>query len=126
MRIFRLILNRIKLIPGKIRETLKIRLIFLNIMTIALFAVLIIRVYGLQIVETRDEDYVPTGSAVRQVTSRYVESVRGEIYDRKGKKSGSFGEKAQEKSANHPQEESPQSGICPASGRSRIHAARAG
>ena len=84
MRIFRLILNRIKLIPGKIRETLKIRLIFLNIMTIALFAVLIIRVYGLQIVETRDEDYVPTGSAVRQVTSRYVESVRGEIYDRKG------------------------------------------
>ena len=84
MRIFKLLKSKIKQIPGKIRETLKIRLVFLNILTIILFSVLIIRVYDLMIIETSDDDYIPMSNQQKQVQSRYVESVRGQIYDRNG------------------------------------------
>ena len=84
MKILKFLSNRIKLIPGKIKETMKIRLIFLNILTIVLFAVLIIRIYDLQIIETREDDYIPASSSQKLVQSRYIESVRGQIYDRNG------------------------------------------
>ena len=83
MNIYKYILSRIKKIPGKIKETLKIRLIFLNILAVILFAVLLIRLYNLQVLKAQ-EDYVAAGSQVKTIQSRYQESVRGEIYDRNG------------------------------------------
>ena len=84
MRVFSFLLRRIKKIPGKIREMLKIRLIFLNITTIVLFLILLVRLYDMQILEPEEDDYIPSGTATKVIQSRYVESVRGEIYDRKG------------------------------------------
>ncbi|MCR5726093.1 MAG: hypothetical protein K6G24_01395 [Lachnospiraceae bacterium] len=83
MRVFRYLLSKIKQIPARIKETLKVRLIFLNIMTIVLFSVLIIRLYDLQIIETQEEDFTPETST-KSVQSRYIESARGDIYDRNG------------------------------------------
>lgn len=83
MKIYKYLLSRIKKIPAKIRETLKVRLIFLNITAVVLFLVLLIRLYNLQVLKAQ-EDYVATGSSVKTMQTRYMESARGEIYDRNG------------------------------------------
>ncbi len=84
MRLLRIFWRKIKQIPYRIKEMMKIRLIFLNILAVILFIVLVIRLYDLQVLATRAEDYVPVGETVKSVQTRYVESVRGNIYDRKG------------------------------------------
>ena len=83
MNVYKFLLSRIKKIPGKIREMLKIRLVFLNILAVILFVVLLIRLYNLQVLKAQ-EDYVAAGSQVKTIQSRYMESARGEIYDRNG------------------------------------------
>ncbi|MBP5533476.1 MAG: peptidase [Lachnospiraceae bacterium] len=83
MKVYKYILSRIKKIPGKIKEMLKIRLVFLNIVAVLLFVVLLIRLYNLQVLKAQ-EDYVASGSQVKTIQTRYMESARGEIYDRNG------------------------------------------
>ena len=85
MRVFRLIWRRIRLIPSKLKEMLKIRLIFIDILAVILFIVLLVRLYDLQILEPKEEDLpLKSSNTTKIVQSRYVESVRGNIYDRKG------------------------------------------
>ena len=84
MRFFRLIWRRIRLIPSRLKEMMKIRLIFLDILTVVLFIVLLVRLYDLQILEPAEEDLPPKSDTSKIVQSRYMESVRGNIYDRKG------------------------------------------
>ena len=69
MNVYKFLLSRIKKIPGKIREMLKIRLVFLNILAVILFVVLLIRLYNLQVLKAQ-EDYVAAGSQVKTIQSR--------------------------------------------------------
>ena len=82
-KVYKYLLSRIEKIPGRIKEMLKIRLVFLNILAVLLFVVLLIRLYNLQVLKAQ-EDYVASGSQVKTIQSRYMESARGKIYDRNG------------------------------------------
>ncbi len=74
----------LKKIYKKIREILRVRLIFMTILLFIMFAILIFRMYRLQILEASENTGVVSSVNLPALQTRYTDSTRGNIYDRNG------------------------------------------
>jgi len=76
----------LKQIWNKIKEIMRIRLIFMTIIALILFTVLAIRMYNLQILEATETTQITSSASsnYKSEVTRYTESTRGNIYDRNG------------------------------------------
>lgn len=75
----------LKILVKKIKEILRVRLIFMTLLVIILFSILIIRMYSLQILaDSGNNDLISSTINVPALQTRYTDSTRGNIYDRNG------------------------------------------
>lgn len=68
----------------KLRKLMSSRLVPLAMIFFMMFAVLVYQLFQLQIVEAYQEDYTKVEDQYKQTKNRYIDSTRGNIYDRNG------------------------------------------